>query len=282
MTNRPDFRDFSREERYRALEILLMWEGSCNASRLSELFQVRRENVSRQIQDYRAEYPEQMVYDTIGKTFRPTTFFTPHFCQGAIFEYLDLAKRFSSPFRAREWLECGPSPHIEPDPAIFRGLVDAISRQIPVTIAYRSWNHPEGRQRTIHPHALAYSGLRWHCRAYDEITDSFRDFHLGRIDTFSPEEATAYRYRSGRDDYDWHTTIELRLSANPSLSVEEQALVRADYGMHEGYLIVPCRRAMANYVLQSYQVPTDAPHPDNPRGRPLVCGNLREISSALF
>ncbi|GBO90450.1 WYL domain-containing protein [Marinobacter salsuginis] len=282
MNSRADFWDFSREDRYRAMEVLLQWEGACNASRLSELFRVRRENVTRHIQEYRAEFPGQMDYDAIGKVFRPTPAFEPRYSRGVISEYLTLARRFYTGDGNHSWLDCGPSPHIEPDPAIFRGIISAIKDQQPLLVTYRSWNHPSGLQRRIHPHALAYSGLRWHCRAFDERTESFRDFHLGRIDQLDHDGETGTG-TTGTHDRDWNEYISLTIVPNPKLSDDEQNLVRADYGMIEGKLSVQCRRSMAHYVLQGYQVPTGGDSPDmNPRATPLICENLGEIRTTLF
>lgn len=281
MASRSDFREFSREDRYRAMEVLLQWEGACNASRLSTLFNVRRENVSRHVQDYRTAFPNQMDYDSRGKTFRPTTAFRPRFSRGVISEYLDLARRFYVDDEAAAWLDCGPRPHIEPAPEVFRGLVEAINGRRRISISYRSWNHPNGRERLIHPHALAYSGLRWHCRAFDEETESYRDFHLGRFDALGVVD-TAQDAVTGDEDHDWNEYIDLFLVPNPDLTADEQALVKADYGMALGFKRVPARRAMAHYVLQSYQVQISGPLPDNPRERPLVCGNLEDVRGALF
>lgn len=72
MPTKTDFREFARHDRYRAFEIMLWWEGACNATDLSALFNVRRENVTKDIQSYRAEHGEQVIYDSINKTYRPS------------------------------------------------------------------------------------------------------------------------------------------------------------------------------------------------------------------
>lgn len=285
MANKSDFREFSRQDRYRVIEILLNWEGACNASRLGRLFNVRRENVTRYIQDYRETYPGQMVYDSIAKTFKPTTTFTPKCTRGVISEYVDFARRFSTEngesLNGGHWLDCGPRPHIEPDSCIFRALVQAIKEHQAIEVRYRSWNHPEGRDRRIHPHALAYSGLRWHCRAFDEETQSYRDFHLGRFESIALVENSVDE-TTGEADHDWHQHVDLFLVPNPELSEQEQRLVRADYGMDSGCLSVRSRHAMAQYVLQSYQVWTNGDLPENPRQQPLVCANLGDVANTLF
>ncbi len=283
MAVKTDFHEFARHDRYRAFEILLWWEGSCNASDLSALFNVRRENVSRDIRAYREQHGEHVVYDSVAKTYRPKLGFNPVYSTGRIVEYVAFTRRFnleaSWEGRATGWLDSGPQPHIEPDPLLFRALVQSIRNQQLLDIRYRSWNHPQGQDRRIHPHALAYSGLRWHCRAYDERTDSYRDFHLGRFERY--EIATALEGVSGDEDADWHTMITIELEPNPALNEGEQRLVMADFGLGEGTLSVRCRRAMAQYVLQSFRVDPDLDlsHQAVPRKNPLVVKNYSMIQA---
>jgi hypothetical protein len=278
VATKTDFREFARHDRYRAFEIMMWWEGACNASDLSVLFNVRRENVTKDIQAYRAEHGKQVVYDSLDKTYRPAPGFAPVYTAGQIMEYVDFTRRLhqdgSGDHRMPGWLDAGPRPHIEPKPHLFRALVYAIR--------YRSWNHPQGKDRCIHPHALAYSGLRWHCRAFDASTESYRDFHLGRFERY--EETSDVPGISGDRDIAWHTLINIEMVPNPALSEGEQDLVRADYGLVGDALIVGCRQSMAPYVLQSYQVDPDWSTAVNgtPRRQPLVLKNHEQIAVSLF
>ena len=286
MPTKTDFREFSRHDRYRAFETMLWWEGACNATDLSALFNVRRENVTKDIKSYRAEHGEQVIYDSINKTYRPAPGFTPAYIAGQIMEYVDFTRRFHherlGSHRLPDWLDAGPQPLIEPDPHLFRTLVKVIRNRKPLNIRYRSWNHPQGKDRCIHPHALANSGLRWHCRAFDVTTDSYRDFHLGRFERY--EEAIGARGAPGDRDIEWHTLIDLELIPNPMLTEGEQQLVRADYGFLEGHLNLKCRQSMANYVLQSYNIDPNLSTDFHqvPRKHPLALKNHRELAGALF
>ncbi|MGO2381669.1 helix-turn-helix transcriptional regulator [Halomonas sp. AOP7-E1-9] len=287
MTTKTDFHEFARHDRYRAFEILLWWEGTCNASDLSARFNVRRENVTKDIKAYRLNHGEQVVYDSLAKTYKPLPGFTPRYTSGQIREYMEFVRRFSADAlpqatSAPGWLDSGPRPHIEPDPHLFRLLIQAIRYHRPMDIRYRSWNHPHGMERRIHPHALAHSGLRWHCRAYDERTCSYRDFHLGRFDSYNIVEDE--HSHLGEDDSEWHSMIELELVPNPELTEGEKLLVKADYGLSSGVLKVTCRRSMAHYTLQNYQVDPDlnAHNQLTPKKNPLVLRNLSSVLTALF
>jgi hypothetical protein len=283
---KTDFREFARHDRYRAFEIMLWWEGACNATDLSALFNVRRENVTKDIQSYRAEHGEQVIYDSINKTYRPSPGFAPAYIAGQIMEYVDFTRRFHQEklgsHQLPDWLDVGPRPLIEPNPHLFRTLVKAIRYRQPIDVRYRSWNHPQGKDRCIHPHALANSGLRWHCRAFDVSTDSYRDFHLGRFEQY--QEVIGARGITGGQNIGWNTLIDLELIPNPMLSNDEQQLVRADYGFAEGSLSLQCRQSMANYVLQSYNIVPKLNTDDQlaPRKHPLILKNHRDVAGALF
>ena len=46
--------DYRRETRHQALELLIRWEGGCNATTLGEIFSLDRTNAGRDFRDYRA------------------------------------------------------------------------------------------------------------------------------------------------------------------------------------------------------------------------------------
>ncbi len=276
MDHKSDFRAFTRRERYQALETLLQWEGACNASVLGRLFNVRRENITKDLQAYRKQFPEQILYDSAARTYRPSTVFKPIHTSGMIQEYSNFLRRFDvgegNNDQPQGWIDVGPQPHIEAEPIVFRALVHAIRMKQIIDIRYRSWNHPGGRKRRIHPHALAYSGLRWHCRAFDELTESYRDFHLGRFESLKVVSSADPLRRTGRDDKDWTTYVDVELVPNPHLSEPEQGLVKADYAMEADSLVLRSRQSMVPYLLQSYRVDPDVGESAayQPRKHPLV------------
>jgi predicted DNA-binding transcriptional regulator YafY len=50
-----------------------------------------------------------------------------------------------------------------------------------VNTVYQSMSRPQPSPRIIEPHALTHDGFRWHARAFDRETGTFRDFVLGRL-----------------------------------------------------------------------------------------------------
>jgi predicted DNA-binding transcriptional regulator YafY len=47
-------------------------------------------------------------------------------------------------------------------------------------------DHPHQSALRIEPHALAHDGFRWHVRAFDRETKTFRNFVLGRLSDAHP------------------------------------------------------------------------------------------------
>ncbi|HAS22451.1 MAG TPA: hypothetical protein DCR51_04750, partial [Idiomarina loihiensis] len=62
MPNNKPAIDEKMYERYKAIEYLAFWEGGVNASRLSRLFGVQANVISKAITNYRKHYPDALVY----------------------------------------------------------------------------------------------------------------------------------------------------------------------------------------------------------------------------
>lgn len=54
-------------------------------------------------------------------------------------------------------------------------------------------------------------------------------------------------------DQQWHEEIVLTLIPNPKLNEAQKALVEKDFGMPDGRLQIPVKKALAHYTLQRYQ-----------------------------
>jgi predicted DNA-binding transcriptional regulator YafY len=178
-------------------------------------------------------------------------------------------------------IEVGFSPIVEPPAKLFRDLLDHIQARKALKVTYRSWNHPEGTQRVIHPHSLAFSNIRWHVRAFDEKTNSFRDFHLGRVADYQTAPVT--NFKDATHDQKWNTFVTLVLIPNPVLSKAEQHLVRADYAMKNDRLELISRLAMSHYLLQAFNVQVGEEQKSaSPREFPLFLENKRDVETGLF
>ena len=269
--------DDRRETRHQALELLIRWEGGCNATTLGELFSLDRTNAGRDFRDYRVRFGG-IEYDASRRQYRASRSFRCHFREGSLDEYVALCTRHKRHEGIFDFATASPIPVREP---VIQDVVAAILNRVPVDITYRSWNHPSGIERRIHPHAIAFSGLRWHARAFDKRTQSYRDFNLNRVSAL--DTVRGVTYVSGDQDHNWHTRATVELMPNPVLSTDERAMLAAEYGMTNGILRLQPRKSMCHYLLQSLNaVPKDDQTAHSGRTQPIVVKNLEEVRPLLF
>ena len=124
-------------------------------------------------------------------------------------------------------------------------------------LTYHSMKKGAGT-RTIVPHSLVDSGLRWHVRAFDRTKGHFRDLVLTRMERLRPltdaPPPTAEECISA--DAQWNQAVALRLVAHPAHP--HAKTIERDFGMQHGSLPVTLRAAIAGYVLRQWQVDCSA------------------------
>ncbi|MEH6628620.1 MAG: WYL domain-containing protein [Motiliproteus sp.] len=271
--------------RYRLIEIIALWEGRLTTNHLCGTFGIKRQQASRDINNYLTLAEGNIAYDPKLKGYHPTETFTPKFTQGRVDEYLQLLDSNSLLDESVERLALPETPTYVlrapsriTSPSIVRKLVEACRRGLRLEITYASMNNAEGEERIIAPHAIVSSGYRWHMRAYCEKNRDYRDFIIGRVLEIS--DFMGSRVDNPIEDQLWQEFIELRLVPHPDLSEPQKQLIERERGMTDGQLLVTTRKATAIYMLQLLQVPTEKS--DNPMATPMVLENLPEIDALKF
>ncbi|MGH8332940.1 MAG: helix-turn-helix transcriptional regulator [Pseudomonas fluorescens] len=274
--------------RYRLIETVAWWEGRLTTGHLIQSFGISRQQASKDINTYINEHaPKNLTYDKQIKGYVPSKVFKPLFIDDSASAYLHLL--YQNNARA---------PHIEglalayahtkvlevPDRSIkaeiLRPLLKACREHLRLDIDYVSLNSPEPEGRTIAPHTLVYTGMRWHVRAYCEKNREYRDFVLSRLRGVPDmrEDETA----NGIDgDEVWNTEVAIIIKPDGRLNKAQQAIIEVDFGMTDGQLIVPSRRALVMYVLQRYQIDPKNLNP-NPDAQQIVVANLKELKPWLY
>ena len=140
---------------------------------------------------------------------------------------------------------------IQPESEIIAGLMRAIQHQQAIHCDYVSLSSGMS-QRELVPHSIVNNGHRWHVRAYDRQSSSFRDFVCTR---FSHVESLQQAVKSNefRDaDNEWNIVVKLHLVPHPKL--EQPQAIAMDYKMENGELLLEVRAALVGYLLQHWQV----------------------------
>ena len=274
--------------RYRLIETVVWWEGRLTTGHLIQSFGISRQQASKDINTYINEHaPKNLTYDKQIKGYVPSKVFKPLFIDDSASAYLHLL--YQNNARA---------PHIEglalayahtkvlevPDRSInaeiLRPLLKACRDHLRLDIDYVSLNSPEPEGRTIAPHTLVYTGMRWHVRAYCEKNREYRDFVLSRLRGVPDirEDET----ENGIDgDEVWNTEVAVIIKPDGRLNKAQQAIIEVDFGMTDGQLVVPSRRALVMYVLQRYQIDPKNLNP-NPDAQQIVVANLKELKPWLY
>lgn len=238
--------------RLRFLEEQAWWTGGVNRRDIVERFGISEQQASGDFTRYQELAPENLAYDKSGKTYRPTTEFQPVFFDPDTAETLGQFRLIAENVIEPDALTAGVPTAIAGaiarpvDPAILRTVLRAIRERRRMSAFYVSLTSPEGRTRTIEPHAIVFDGFRWHARARDVEADGWRDFVLGRLSRAALLDAPSES--SPGDDTDWQGMVQMTIAANPGLSPAQRRVIERDYGMQKGRLVITVRRALQFYT----------------------------------
>ncbi|MDG2970471.1 WYL domain-containing protein [Pseudomonas extremaustralis] len=273
--------------RYRLIETVAWWEGRLTTVHLIQSFGISRQQASKDINTYITEHaPRNLTYDKQLKGYVPSKQFKPKFIDDSASAYLHLL--YQNNERA---------PHIDglalayahtkvlevPDrpirPEVLRPLLKACRDGLRLETEYVSLNTPQVDIRLIAPHTLVYTGMRWHVRAYCEKNRQYRDFVLSRL-RGEPELLDKSENIAAKDE-DWNSEIPVIIAPDERLDKAQRAIIEADFGMIDGQLVVPSRKALVKYVLQRYQIDPKNLNP-NPEAQQIVVSNLKELKPWLY
>jgi predicted DNA-binding transcriptional regulator YafY len=274
--------------RYRLIETVAWWEGRLTTVHLTQSFGISRQQASKDINTYITEHaPKNLTYDRQIKGYVPSKQFKPLFIDDSASAYLHLL--YQNNARA---------PHVEglalayahtkvlevPDRSIkaeiLRPLLKACREHLRLDIDYVSLNSPEPEGRTIAPHTLVYTGMRWHVRAYCEKNREYRDFVLSRLRGV-PDLMDGETENGISGDDQWNSEVNVIIKPDERLTLTQKAIIQEDFGMVDGRLRIPCRQALVKYVLQRYQIDPKNMDP-KPEAQQIVVENLKELKPWLY
>jgi predicted DNA-binding transcriptional regulator YafY len=197
---------------------------------------------------YRESYPENiMKIEGEGRgRYEVTQSFVPKIAKLSIDLYFHLTAQTNTNIQ----IEYVRQDFTFVDPKKIRVLHNAVNNGTAVNMTYRSMNHPKGLKRTIHPCVFVFAGRRWHVRGFDELTREFRDFNLSRI---SQIEASNKKVKTPID-LDWEELVDLMLKPHPSLTNDQEQLIRDEFFEGAAIKRVTTRRALINYTLRELEV----------------------------
>jgi len=245
---------FSQKQRLAYIDFSLRFKGAIYRQALINRFEVGLSAASRDLTIYKGLAPKNLNYDTKQKRYFQTPEFKPLFEHDAKRTLTKLANDISDGFDAIGDIHFpveAPSNLNVPDIFIVARLVQAILNNKAVSVIYTSLSSGSGARELV-PHAIVDNGLRWHVRAYDRKSNSFRDFVLTRISKVTVENASIHSEQATQDQ-EWQRLISLQLVPHPQ-NIEHPTAIEMDYGMENSQLLLKIRAAMAGYLLRQWNV----------------------------
>lgn len=281
--DKPNLR-WGVEQKLQFIEFRLFWEGHVNRGDLIDKFGISQNQASGDLNRYIALAPDNMVYDKSGKTYVRSPGFSPNFLKPNATQYLaqvrSVAEGIVDPDDS--WIgnvptfDATPAPARGIDPTVLRSIVIAIRRREAVEVRYQSMSSPDPEWRWIAPHALAFDGFRWHARSFCEKSGEYRDFVISRIIETRQSRSTQIQTAA---DADWDKIVHLEIGPHPELSPNQKRVIELDYGMQNGRVAIPVRRALLYYALKRLGLDTD-PAARKPQDQQIILINTNDVPGA--
>ena len=246
---------FSQKQRLAYIDFLLMFKGSFSRSDLTTKFEMGMANATRDISLYKELAPGNAELDNPTKQYFQTKKFKPLFKLDARKTLVKLANNITDGFDAIGDINFpveAPSQLNVPDIFIVAKLIQAILNQKSVSVIYTSLSSGSASRELV-PHSIIDNGLRWHVRAYDRKSKSFRDFVLTRISKVTIKPQKIELHEDKLEDNQWMRMMPLQLVAHPN-NVKHPTAIAMDYGMSNGVLELNVRAALAGYLLRRWNV----------------------------
>lgn len=246
---------FAQKQRLAYIDFKLYFTGMVTRSEIVSHFELGLAAATRDLKFYKENAPENMAYDNVAKKYFITTQFKPVFKHDSRITLIKLANNISDGFDAigdTSFPIESPSSLNLPDIDIIAKLSQAIINNKPISVIYTSLSSGSGARELV-PHSIVDNGLRWHLRAFDRKSKSFRDFVLTRITKVTVLAQKPLPEEDKLEDNQWMRIVPLQIVPHPK-NVEYPTAIKLDFGMDNGVLDINVRAAMAGYLLRRWNV----------------------------
>lgn len=246
---------YAQRQRLAYIDFCLLFQGHVSRVEVINRFEMGLSAASRDFTLYKEHCPKNLTYDNATKRYFQTKNFKPLFKYEPRKTLVKLANQISDGFDAVGDIDFpvdAPSQLNVPDIFIVAKLVQAVLNNKVVSVIYTSLSSGS-KARELVPHSIVDNGLRWHVRAFDRKTNSFRDFVLTRISKVTILDQEPERHESKMEDHQWLRMMPLQLVPHPK-NVQHPTAIELDYGMDKGMLEINIRAAIAGYLLRRWNV----------------------------
>jgi hypothetical protein len=248
-------------DRLTFIDFRLFFLGELRRADLMERFSTGAAGATRDIAMYREIAPNNCDLDNAQKLYRPSDSFVPVFEHPVVRALTALSQGFGevAAHRTEPLVRCDfPIPLSLPKVNVLATITRAMHRRVAIKVSYSS-NTSGSSERELVPFALVNNGSRWHIRAFDRKSKSFRDFILTRIGKCELLVDNAARIEEmPENDDQWSRIIELELAIHPK--AEHPEVIAQDYELIDGVMKVRVRATNAGYLLRQWNVDCSPDH----------------------
>lgn len=246
---------FAQKQRLAYIDFKLYFTGMVTRIEIVKHFELGLAAATRDIKLYKEHAPHNMVYDNVDKKYLITADFKPLFTHDVSKTLIKLANNISDGVDSVSNITFpieSPSPLNLPNIDVIAQLSQAIINNRVTSVTYTSLSSGVG-SRVLVPHSIVDNGLRWHVRAFDRKSQSFRDFVLTRLTQVSIQQESPTSEEMKQADEQWHKMLPLELVPHPKNVIHPSA-IELDFGMQNGKFEISVRAAMAGYLLRLWNV----------------------------
>ncbi|MGR2770439.1 helix-turn-helix transcriptional regulator [Photobacterium ganghwense] len=245
----------SKSERLEFIEFLVQFKGWVNRPDLVDRFGISAPVATRELKNYRDAAPDNLRFNDKLKRYEMNECFTPRYP----ITTTKALSRLRSPqiihiFGWDDTLSSGITPPrlALPRPEVLMAITRGITNQQKVEICYFSVENGNST-RTIVPHSIFDTGLKWYVRAFDEKRKTFIDFSLSRIEKAVHHIENPTVPNIQYKDQQWLRELNLEISPHPH-NVKSPETIHYELGMTDGYKLITVKAALAGYWLRLWNV----------------------------
>ena len=231
----------SINERLAYVDFKLRFTGRISRLDLGETFGIAEAAASRVLTEYGVVKPDnkaQKVNTIIRESFSPLVSIDGETALGMLANGFNKNKLTNNTVLPFEKIGVIPNRLNISEVAM---ITRAIAGEYAINCNYFSENSPNHEIRTLMPLAILHDGSQWMFRAYDRTetkSNKFKNFHFARcmnvIEGFIGKENKRLDHEGLTSDKSWNLRLPLILKLHESLSEENKAQVRRDFGIPQG------------------------------------------------
>ncbi|OMO20923.1 helix-turn-helix transcriptional regulator [Vibrio lentus] len=244
----------AQRERLAFIDFSLNYFGEVSRADLIDKFQTGLAAATRDFSMYKELAPSNMELVHQTKSYHRKETFNPLFEHDSESILSRLSQGFGDGLSSAKELNqvcIDTTSLVNPASETISTVMRAITQKLVLVCEYVSVSSG-CKKREIVPHAIVNNGKRWHVRAFDRETGSFRDFVVTRFKSVTIVREKPRSNEQKEVDKQWSRIVNIVLIPHPQLACSEA--VELDYSMSNGELELEVRAAYLGYLLNYWSV----------------------------